>query len=164
MLRFAARDGSILVFSLTLWWLLAERSAGSGWLADFAGVAVGVLFGVCAYVLHEWAHLLGALATRSRVGISHNLRSGFMFSYPAGGNSLAQFLVMSFSGFAATALVVWAYHAHLPDGLLATRVARGASLVLAFLNVTLEFPLVLLALRTRAVPGLAAVPIQDEPA
>jgi hypothetical protein len=77
---------------------------------------------------------------------------------------LTQFLVMSFSGFAATALVVWAYHVHLPDGLLATRVARGASLVLAFLTLVLEFPLVLLALRTRAVPGLAAVPIQDEPA
>jgi len=162
MTRFAVRDGTIIAISLALWWLLAERSSGSGWLADFSGVAVGLLFGVSAYVLHEWGHLLGALATRSRVAVSRNLRSGFMFSYPAEGNSLGQFLVMSFSGFAATALVVWAYHVHLPDGLLATRVARGSSLVLAFLTLVLEFPLVLLSLRQRTVPGLAAVPIQDE--
>ena len=42
--------------------------------------------------------------------------------------------------------------------------AGSISLVLAFLTLALEFPLVLLSLRQRTVPGLAAVPIRDESA
>jgi len=159
-LRFAMRDVTILAVALGLWWLLAERSSGVGVVADFAGVAVGLLLGICAYLLHEWGHLLGALATRSRLKAAGSLRAGFIFSFDSRENSLPQFLVMSFSGFAATAAVVWAYYVFLPDGLLATRVARGVVLLLAFGGIVAEFPLVLFALRTRAIPRVATVPLQ----
>ena len=159
-LRFAARDVSILAISVGLWWLLAERSSGVGVVADFAGVAAGLLLGVCAYLLHEWGHLLGALVTRSRLKVAQSLRAAFIFSFDSKENSLAQFLVMSFSGFAATAAVVWAYYVYLPEGLLATRVARGVVLLLAFGGLAVEFPLVLFALRKRAIPRVAAVPVR----
>jgi hypothetical protein len=159
-LRFAMRDVTILAVALGLWWLLAERSSGVGVVADFAGVAAGLLLGICAYLLHEWGHLLGALATRSRLKAAGSLRAAFIFSFDSKQNSLAQFLVMSFSGFAATAAVVWAYYVFLPDGLLATRVARGVVLLLAFGGIIAEFPLVLFALRTRAIPRVATVPLQ----
>jgi hypothetical protein len=159
-LRFGMRDVTILAVALGLWWLLAERSSGVGVVADFAGVAAGLLLGICAYLLHEWGHLLGALATRSRLKAAGSLRAAFIFSFDSKQNSLAQFLVMSFSGFAATAAVVWAYYVFLPDGLLATRVARGVVLLLAFGGIVAEFPLVLFALRTRAIPRVATVPLQ----
>ena len=159
-LRFAARDVSILAISVGFWWLLAERSSGVGVVADFAGVAAGLLLGVCAYLLHEWGHLLGALVTRSRLKVAQSLRAAFIFSFDSKENSLAQFLVMSFSGFAATAAVVWAYYVYLPEGLLATRVARGVVLLLAFGGLMLEFPLVLFARRKRAIPRVAAVPVR----
>jgi hypothetical protein len=150
--------------ALGLWWALAERSSGTGAQADFAGVGVGLLFGVSAYLLHEWGHLLAALASRSTVRAAQSLRAAFIFQFDPDENSLGQFLFMSFSGFAATAVVVWAFYVFLPDGLLATRVARGASLVLAFTGLVLEFPLVLIALRNRSIPKVAAVPIHGEAA
>jgi hypothetical protein len=160
LLRFAARDVSILAISVGFWWLLAERSSGVGVLADFAGVAAGLMLGVCAYLLHEWGHLLGALATRSRLKVAQSLRAAFIFSFDSRENSLAQFLVMSFSGFAATAAVVWAFYVYLPEGLLATRVARGGVLLLAFVGLVLEVPLVLFALRKRTIPSQASVAVQ----
>lgn len=159
-LRFAARDVAFVVVSVGLWFLLAERSAGVGVMADFSGVAAGAMLGICAYLLHEWGHLLGALAMRSRLEAAQSLRAGFIFSFDSRENSLAQFLVMSFSGFVATAAVVWAYYVYLPDGLLATRVARGIVLLLAFGGIVAEFPLVLFALRKRAIPRVATVSVR----
>ena len=80
------------------------------------------------------------------------LKTGFLFSFDSHQNNLRQFLVMSFSGFAATALVIWAFYTFLPDGLLATRVARGVVLFGAFLTVVIEIPLVLYAVLTRKLP------------
>jgi len=159
-LRFAVRDLTIIAVAIGLWWLLAQRSSGVGVTADFAGVTAGLMLGACAYLLHEWGHLLGALATRSRLKAAQSLRAAFIFSFDSKQNSLAQFLVMSFSGFAATAAVVWAFYVYLPDGLLATRVARGVVLLLAFGGLAVEFPLVLFALRKRAIPRVVTVPVR----
>jgi hypothetical protein len=155
--RFALRDSVIVVLTGALWWLLAEKSEGVGALADLSGWIVGLMMGVCAYLAHEWSHYLGALAMRSRVSTGTNLGSGFLFSFEAEGNSLAQFVVMSVSGFLATALVVWAFYTYLPDAYLATRVARGGALFLALLGVVLELPLLLTGVFTKSVPKQVAV-------
>ena len=65
---------------------------------------------------------------------------------------------MSFTGFAATFLVVWAFYTFLPDGLLATRVARGIAMFGLFLLVVIELPLVGWALWG---PGLP--PVENQP-
>jgi hypothetical protein len=134
-----------------------HHSTGTGAVSDFAGFVLGVLLGACAFLLHEWGHLLGAFATRSVVTPSASLRSHFHFDSRA--NSRRQFLVMSATGFVATGVALWVAYGVLPSELLATRVARGAVMFLAFLGVVLELPLVLHALVSGRVPpvdGLAA--------
>jgi hypothetical protein len=157
LLRLFLRDAAIVALSLGLWWLLAERSAGSGFVADFSGWVVGLMLFVCAYLAHEWSHYLGAVLMGSRVRTSESLASGFLFSFDAEGNSLAQFVVMSLAGFAATAAVIFAYYTVLPDAHLASRVARGGSLFLAFLGVVLELPLLLTGILSGSVPRQASV-------
>ena len=118
-----------------------------------------------AYVAHEWSHYLGALASGGHADLNTNLASGFLFSFPAEGNSLPQFVVMSLSGFAATAAAIAFVYLALPDAWLATRVARGGVVFLAMLGVVLELPLLLYGLAIRRVPGQAAVlPAAEAPA
>jgi len=155
--RFAVRDIVIVALTLSLWWLLAARSAGSGAVADFSGWLVGLLMGVCAYLAHEWSHYLGAIAMGSRVATGTNLKSGFLFSFESEGNSVAQFVVMSVSGFVATAAVVFAFYTYLPDAYLATRVARGGVVFLAMLTLVLEIPLLLTGIFTKHVPKQVSV-------
>jgi hypothetical protein len=158
--KLAARDASIIAVALIVWWLVADLSAREGALGDFTGFVAGLLLGATGFVLHEWGHLLAALATRSVVEPAQSLRSSFIFSFDSRGNSLAQFLVMSVGGFIVTALVVWSFYVYLPDDLLASRVARGAALFLAFLGVSLELPLFLLAIHRRAIPAAVSVRVR----
>jgi len=151
-IKMAVRDGVILALGVTLWHVAADWTAGDGMRADLIGVVLGGLVGLGGYLLHEWGHLGGALLTRSVVEAPTRLTSGFLFSFDSKRNGLRQFLVMSFSGFAATALVVWAFYSFLPDALLATRVARGVVLVGATLTVLIELPLVGYALLGRGLP------------
>ncbi|HPG24005.1 MAG TPA: hypothetical protein PLW10_00090 [Myxococcota bacterium] len=157
LIRFALRDGTIFAVALALWWLLAARSAGGDFVADFAGWVTGLLLAVCAYLAHEWSHYLGAVAMGSRVSVGTNLASGFLFRFEAAGNSLAQFVVMSLAGFVATALALAVFYTQLPDAWLASRVARGGAVFLAFLGLTLELPLLLYGLAIRGVPRQVAV-------
>ncbi len=151
--KLAGRDGLILAGVAALWVLAAPWSGGRGALADLSGVVVGLGLGVGAFLLHEWGHLLGGLAARSEVHAPASLRSVYLFSFDSKRNSRRQFLVMSFSGFAVTALAVWLAYGLLPGELLATRVARGAVAFLASLTVFLEIPIVLVSLlRPKALP------------
>ena len=155
--RFLARDVAIVAATIVAWLALAPRSAGPGFVADLSGWIVGLLLFACAYLAHEWSHYLGALAMGSRVSIGTNLASGFLFSFEAEGNRLSQFVVMSVSGFAATAAAVAFFDLGLPDEYLAARVARGGALFLALLGVVLELPLLLYGIVRRDVPGQVAV-------
>jgi len=155
--RFLLRDSIIFLLAFGLWHLLAESSAGRGVVADFTGWVVGLMLGVCAYLAHEWSHYLGALAMGSKVRTGDRLASGFLFSFDAEGNTLASFVVMSVSGFVATAVFVFAYYAFLPDAYLASRVARGGALFLAFLGVVLELPLLMAGIFSRRVPKQVSV-------
>ena len=148
----ALRDAVFLAVTVALWQLAARFSAGDGALADFTGLLLGLAVGAGGYLLHEWGHLAGALATRSRVAAPETIWSGFLFSFDSRKNGLQQFLVMSAGGFAATAGVVFAFYVFLPDELLASRVARGVALVGALLTAVIELPLVGYALRGRGLP------------
>lgn len=152
--KLLARDLSLIALAALAWPLASPLTAGTGALSDVVGVLLGLLLGLCALQIHEWGHLLGALATRSAVQPGTSLRAPFIFTFESRRNSRRQFLVMSFAGFAATALVVWIAYALLPSELLATRVARGAVVFLAFLGVVLEVPLVVYSLVTSKVPPI----------
>lgn len=157
LVRFFARDMIVVAIAGISWWALAPHSAGDGYLADFSGWVVGLLLGACAYLAHEWSHYLGAVAMGSRVDVGQNLASGFLFSFAAEGNTLAQFVVMSLAGFAATAAMVAFFYLGLPDELLASRIARGSVLFLTFLGVVLEVPLLAYGIAKGGVPAQVAV-------
>ncbi|RIL02587.1 MAG: hypothetical protein DCC71_16200 [Proteobacteria bacterium] len=163
LLRFAIRDAAIALAATAVWLLAARHSGGAGALADLTGVVAGLLVGVTAAVSHEWGHLLAGAAAGGRMRINADLRSQFLFSFDADASTLRQFVVMSLGGFVVTGLFVWLVYALLPDGLLATRVARGAVLFLASLGFVIELPLLLVALARGRVPGVAAVKVRRLP-
>ncbi|NNL65127.1 MAG: hypothetical protein HKP30_02685 [Myxococcales bacterium] len=157
--KLALRDVGILVGSLLLWRLLAERSGVPGPLGDVLGVLLGVLVAACFYLLHEWGHALGAMATRSVLAPARSLAGVSLFSFDSKRNGRGQFAVMSLSGFAVTALAVWFVYFVLPDGLLASRVARGGVLLLTALTVLIEVPLLVAGLVRRELPPVESFPI-----
>lgn len=154
-LKFALRDAAIIAAALAFWWLAAEFSAGSGPLADATGVIAGVLIGAIGFVLHEWGHLLAGVASGGTYPISDNLSSPFLFDIEPH-NTVRNFTIMSLGGFAVSAVMIWCVYSYLPDGWLATRVARGVTVFLASLTVVLEVPLLLFTLWSGAIPAAAA--------
>ncbi len=150
--KLALRDTGILTLAALLVLLLAPLSAGAGMLDDLAGVVAGLAIGLATFLLHEWGHLLGALGSRSQVRLPNRLGSVYLFSYDSKRNSRRQFVLMSLSGFAVTGIAVWAAYALLPDGQLATRVGRGAVMLLASLTLVLEVPLLLWSLARPTLP------------
>jgi len=149
--RFAIRDLSILLGTALLWWQSLSAEAGSS-AATALSIGAGVGAAICAYNLHEWAHLIGAHLTRSVYVPAKRLISPFLFSYDAERNTKRQFLIMSLAGFAATALFVLAYVLWMPQEQQAGRIALRGALILAGLTVVIELPIFFRALFGTKVP------------
>jgi hypothetical protein len=161
--KIAVRDLLVIAVSIALWHGLAEYTLGNTPLADFLGVILGLSMGVCGYFLHEWGHFAGALLTRSHVHAPATLKTGFLFSFDSKRNSKRQFLVMSLTGFLMTAVVTFAFYTFLPDGLLASRVARGVAVLGAFLVLFVETPLLLYGLfGPTGIPPIEAPGIRSD--
>lgn len=148
----ALRDVAVFAATVLVWHYAAAYSQGSGALSDFAGVAVGALVALCSHLLHEWGHVVGGLAGRSVMQPGKSPKSLSLFVYSSKGNSKKQFMLMSVCGFIATGIVVLVCFFVLPDDYLASRVARGYSLIQVALAVVLEFPLVAWALFGKNLP------------
>ncbi len=155
--KFAARDATIILLAAMVWWLGAGVSAGTGPLSDLSGVVAGLLVGVSGFVLHEWGHLLAGFAAGATAYPNSNLVSASLFTFDSRRSTLAQFLIMSIGGFLVTGLFLLLVYWVLPDGLLATRVARGSILFLASLTVLLEFPLVAIGVLQGRAPAQAGM-------
>jgi hypothetical protein len=156
--RLAARDATIVALAGGLWWLLASSSAGSGLAADLSGWVAGIAFFAAGYLIHEWGHVAGAFASSSVVQPGPGLHSPSVFRFDTDRNTRPQFLWMSLGGFVATGVLLWVAYGALPDGLLASRVARGGIAFLALLGVVLELPLVVYSLVTNKLPPLSREP------
>lgn len=152
------RDAAIVALTAWIWHLAAGASADAGLRGDFAGVLAGVTIGLCGYLVHEWGHLTGAVLAGSTVRPGRSLASGFLFSFDSQANTRRQFVALSLGGWAATAVVLWGVYAWLPDGLFASRVARGFVAGNVLLVVVIELPLVAYALVTGNVP-----PVENQP-
>lgn len=149
--RFVIRDVTILVSTIVAWWWSVAVEAPSA-LASALSIAAGVGAAVCAYNLHEWGHLVGAVATGSVYVPAKRLYSPFLFSYDAEKNTRNQFLVMSLAGFAATAAFVAAFVLWMPQEQMAGRIALRGGLILAALTVIIELPIFFTALFRNKVP------------
>jgi hypothetical protein len=150
--KLLARDLTIVALAALLWRVAAAASATPGFAGDLAGVLAGATLGACAYLLHEWGHLAGALLAGSSVRPGRSLASGFLFSFDSRANTRRQFLALSLGGWSATALALGLAYARLPDDLFATRVARGVVDANVLLVILLEVPLVAWSLWTGRVP------------
>lgn len=150
--QLALRDVAIFTATVAAWHYLAVYSVGTGAVADFIGVGVGALIALCSHLLHEWGHVIGGFAGRSAMRPGTSLKSLSLFVYSSKGNSKRQFMLMSVCGFIATAIVVVFCFFVLPDEYLASRVARGYSLIQVFLAVVIELPLVAWALFGKTLP------------
>lgn len=144
--KMALRDLLIIALAIVLWRWLAVYTLDDSMLADFLGLILGLMVGAGGYFLHEWGHLTGAVLTGSKVHPPPSLATGFLFSFDSKQNSKQQFLVMSLSGFLMTAVVTFAFYTFLPDGMLASRVARGVAVLGVFLALFLETPILLYGL------------------
>lgn len=144
--KFLVRDAILVVVVVLAWWLAWPLSVGDGPMADVSGVLLGLGAGLVSFVGHEWGHLAGALATGSRVAEAKSLAAPFFFSFDSKLNSQTQFVVMSLSGFAVTALALYVAYGLLPVESLATRVTRGLVVFSASLTVFLEIPLLTISL------------------
>lgn len=164
--KLALRDLAIAALVTGAWWMVATLSAGDGPLADLSGALLGVGAFAVAHLGHEWGHLLGGRAVGSRVAPPASLWSPFLFSFDSRQNTQRQFVIMSLAGFAVSALSLVVAYAVLPDGLLATRVARGLVLLGAALTVLLEVPLLVASLLSGGIlPQVEVFAIaRDDPA
>lgn len=152
--RYLARDLALVLAALLLWAALARRSALPGPWGDFSGVLAGFLLGAAALLFHEWGHWLGAVASGSRIRPGTSLRSPFSFSFDSRQNSQPQFLAMTLGGWLGNAASVWAAYALFGGDELASRVARGSTLVFALVAAAIEIPLVARSLWTGKIPRI----------
>ncbi len=144
--RFAARDAAILGATALGWLAFGPLSAGSGLLADIAGAGLGVAAGACAWLAHEWGHLLAGRAAGATFRAPARLANVYLFGFDKTQNSQGQFVAMALGGFAATGIAIAIVFLALPDGWMATRVVRGLVLIEAGVTLVLEVPGLLLGL------------------
>lgn len=148
------RDVALSLLAFVAWYSFSHHTAGSGYLADFLGVVLGIGLAFIAQSAHEWGHIVGGLVGRSTMAPGTSLSSFSNFTYDSKANNKPQFLLMSFAGFAMTALMVFLFFNYLPAGELATRVAQGGLLFLVALGVVIELPLVIWALVAKGLPPI----------
>ncbi|WP_028080111.1 hypothetical protein [Solimonas soli] len=100
------RDLALIALALFAWRLgRALQDAASAWTWP-AAIATGLLIPLAGFLVHEWGHLLGALAARARVEYPPTPLAVFLFKFDVGRNDRRQFLAMANGGFAASLLFV----------------------------------------------------------
>jgi hypothetical protein len=153
--RFLIRDGLILALTACLFI----------WPSDVFALqlAKGGLVGLCAYLFHEWAHLIGALVGNAKLSVASSLYSPFLFSFASLENSLAQFFAMTLPGFIATAMYLFVFIKFLPSQSLWGETALAIGWLLAALTIIIEGPIALYALVFRRVPAVEIPFLGDNP-
>jgi hypothetical protein len=155
--KLAARDAVILITTVFAWQAFATSSEGIAVVGDMAGVLLGASVALCAHLLHEWGHAIGAQATGARIHPPASARGLLLFSFDVKANSRRQFAVMSLSGFAVTAAALFVVYGILPGELFAARVARGGVTTLASITLFIEVPLWIYGTISGHIPKAVAV-------
>lgn len=135
-----ARDLLLVAATLGVWRLDAGLRGEPGVLAAGVAVAAGVLAALCGYLVHEWGHLLAALAAGSRVHFPDRVASTFLFFFDTQHNDRGRFVAMSLGGFAASAVAVPLLFLMLPAGALSTWVALALVVAGVIATLVLELP------------------------
>lgn len=140
MPRLLMRDLTILALTvLAVSWSHQLQAAGAAlhWPLAILG---GALVAVSGYLVHEWGHLLGALAGHSRVELPQTLAAVFLFKFDSDRNNRSQFLGMSMGGFIASGLVLVILAFLLSLQFWADRIALGLTVLGVIATFILEVP------------------------
>ncbi len=86
--------------------VLDARTEADAPLAVPLGLAAGALAALTAFFVHEWGHLIGALAAGGVAHPAPSLASFFLFHFDVAQSDRRQFLAMSYGGYLATLLAV----------------------------------------------------------
>jgi hypothetical protein len=150
-LPFLSRD--LVLGAVALGLIALDASTPQGTPAAIAiGLAAGTLAAVCAFLLHEWGHLIGTLASGGVAHPQRSLAAVFLFHFDVGKSSRKQFLAMSYGGYLATLVAVLLLAAWIDLG----RVSGVIGLVLSALGIgatlVLEIPTTVRVARGGALP------------
>lgn len=148
---FIVRDCLVLAVTVALWGLalrLPDQTSTGFWVSVGAGLGATA----CAYLLHEWAHLVAVRMTGSVHVIARRVSSPFLFAYAVEGNTPRQFIIMSLAGFAATACFVVGFTLLMPHDHLAGWIAIRGAWLLSALTLVLEGPIFVRACVRWTVP------------
>lgn len=140
LLALIVRDGLLLALSLQLWrWTLeaGQPQTASGYALH---LGAALITGLCAYLVHEWGHLIGALLVRAQVVLPRLFESPFLFRFDLHRNSRRQFAWMASGGFVSSLLLVVFLLLALPPSLLASQVALGLTGVGVLATLVIEVP------------------------
>lgn len=152
------RDVLVIVATLALWSWSRELDATHGTLAMPVAIAAGISATIAGFLIHEWGHLLGALATGSVVEYPSTVRSIFLFKF-GDGNDRHQYLWMSGGGFAASIVVIAVMVVTLRFNALADWIATGLVIAGVIATFILELPPAWRVLRGAPVqPDLVKLP------
>lgn len=146
------RDLALIVLAVTLLLLSHRVEATASPLRIPLALLAGTMLTVVGYLVHEWGHLLGALASRSVVHLPDTVATLFLFKFDTGRNDRRQFLWMSAGGFVASAAVVVLFAAVLSTDFVADRVALGLTGLGVLATFVLEIPPAWRVLRGAALP------------
>lgn len=157
------RDLTVIALTLAIWSWSRELDASHGALATPVAILAGISAALTGFLLHEWGHLLGALAAGSAVELPPTIRSVFLFKFGSG-NNRRQYLWMSAGGFAASLIVIAVLAVALSFHALADWVAIALTLIGVVATAILELPPAWRVLRGGAVePDMVKLPQSSAP-
>jgi hypothetical protein len=151
------RDSTLTLALVALWSLEARGvRIGPDWVVP---ILTGVFTALVGFLLHEWAHLAGALATGSKVHYPNRVLAPLLFHFDTEENDRAQFLAMSYGGYVGSALGMIAILLFVPLGTLAGQTALGLAALGGIVTAVAEVPTTIRVFRGGSLPtGYAFVP------
>jgi len=154
--RLLLRDLALALATVVAWWLEGRLRSEPGALAIVVGVLTGALTGVLGFLLHEWGHLAGSLATGSVVHYPKLGTSALSFHFDSSKNDRRQFFWMSAGGYLASLLGLILIVGLVPLGAWSGRVAVLIVALGTLATFVLELPITFRVLRGAPLPTGAA--------
>ncbi len=151
---FALRDLALALVAVALVVVDARlRAAGTtGTAAAVVGVAAGLFAALAGFLVHEWGHLLGAVAAGGTAHAPNRLSSAFLFYFDVCRSDRRAFLWMSYGGYLASAVAVPAVVVALPWESLSGKVATVSAALGMAVTLALEIPTTVRVARGGALP------------
>lgn len=146
------RDATAIVLTALAWTAERHGAPVHGALATAVSIAAGILTALSGFVLHEWGHLAGALASGSAVHFPGRLTAPLLFHFDTARNDRRQFLHMSYGGFAASAVVLAVLAAALPLDRVAGRIAAVLAGIGTIVSLVAEVPTAVRVARGAPMP------------